>query len=134
MKIGELAKIAGCKTVTIRFYERKGLLRQGSRSDANYRLYGELDVQRLAFIKNCRALGLGLREIARLIEIQSDPAVDCSDVNTCLDKHLQEVDDQMQALKQLRSDLARLRRRCMTPGASSGCGVLTALVAEELKH
>lgn len=134
MKIGELAKIAGCKTVTIRFYERKGLLRQGNRSDANYRLYSDLDIQRLVFIKNCRSLGLGLGEISRLIEIQSDPEVDCSDVNACLDKHLQEVDDQMQALKELRSDLARLRRRCVTPGASYECGVLTALVTEELKH
>lgn len=133
MRIGELAKTAGCKAATIRFYERKGLLQQGRRSEANYRLYSATDIQRLMFIKKCRSLDLGLREIARLIEIQCDPSVDCSDVNACLDRHLQEIEQQMQALKHLKSDLTRLRRRCVKPGASSQCGVLTALVTEESK-
>ncbi len=80
MNIGDLAKATGCQTVTIRFYERKGLLRAPSRSDANYRTYSEQDVARLTFIRNCRALGLTLREIAHLIAIQDNPALPCDEV------------------------------------------------------
>jgi Cd(II)/Pb(II)-responsive transcriptional regulator len=132
MKIGELAKAAGCQTVTVRFYERKGLLGAASRSDSNYRVYGMQDLERLMFIRNCRSLGLTLREIERLVAIHDDPTVQCDDVNACLDKHLDEVDRQMEALKRLKKELKQLRRRCMVPGASSTCGVLSALVSEPI--
>ena len=39
MKIGELAKLAGCPVETIRYYERQGLLPAPARSGGNYRLY-----------------------------------------------------------------------------------------------
>jgi Cd(II)/Pb(II)-responsive transcriptional regulator len=130
MKIGELAKAAGCQPVTIRFYERKGLLGAAQRTDANYRLYGTRDLERLLFIRNCRSLGLTLQEIERLVEIHDNPTVDCSDVNACLDKHLIEVANQMKALQALQEQLTRLRTRCAVPGASSGCGVLSALANE----
>lgn len=127
MKIGELAKAADCQTVTVRFYERKGLLGAAARSDSNYRMYGKQDLERLLFIRNCRSLGLTLPEIQRLVEIHDNPSVDCTDVNTCLDKHLDEVEKQMQTLTQLQEELRRLRSRCAVPGASAGCGVLAAL-------
>jgi len=130
VKIGELAKAAGCQTVTVRFYEQKGLLKPASRSDANYRSYGAKDLERLLFIRNCRSLGLALQEIERLVEIRDDPALDCSDVNACLDRHLDEVEKQIIALQQLKKDLRSLRNRCPIPGASSGCGVLSALTGE----
>lgn len=40
MKIGELAKKAGCRVETVRYYEREGLLPAPARSEGNYRLYG----------------------------------------------------------------------------------------------
>lgn len=127
MKIGELAKAADCQTVTIRFYERKGLLGAAGRSESNYRVYGPQELERLLFIRNCRSLGLMLPEIERLVLIHDNPSVDCTDVNTCLDRHLEEVEKQMRALSQLQGELRRLRSRCAFPGASSGCGVLAAL-------
>lgn len=127
MNIGDLAKAAGCQTVTIRFYERKGLLQAPTRSGANYRTYSEQDVTRLTFIRNCRALGLTLREIARLIAIQDNPALPCDEVNAYLDQHLADVQQQKKALASLEQDLKRLRERCPAPTTSSGCGVLNEL-------
>lgn len=128
MRIGELAHAASCQTVTVRFYERKGLMGPPERSNSNYRVYGTKDLERLLFIRNCRSLGLTLPEIERLVEIHDNPVLDCSDVNACLDMHLEEVAKQMHALKLLQGELRRLRSRCAVPGASSGCGVLAALV------
>jgi len=41
LKIGEVAKRAGCTVKTVRFYEARGLLPPPARSAAGYRLYGE---------------------------------------------------------------------------------------------
>lgn len=133
MKIGELAKAAGCQTVTIRFYERKGLLGSAARTESNYRVYGEQDLERLVFIRNCRTLGLTLKEITRLVAIQEDPALHCDDVNVCLDDHLVDVHRQMQALRLLEAQLKRLRSSFMSPGTSPDCGVLAALTNESLE-
>lgn len=127
MNIGSLAKAADCQTVTIRFYERKGLLRAPARSGGNYRTYSQEDIARLTFIRNCRAIGLTLREIARLIAIQDNPALPCGEVNAYLDQHLIEVQQQKKALESLEQDLKRLRERCPAPTTSSGCGVLSEL-------
>lgn len=132
MKIGALANAAGCQTVTIRFYEQQGLLDSVARSESNYRVYGERDLERLVFIRNCRTLGLTLKEITRLVAIQDDPTLDCDVVNACIDEHLADVSRQMQALRLLKAQLKRLRSRCMMPGASSDCGVLAALTNESL--
>lgn len=133
MQIGELAKVAGCQTVTIRFYERKGLLGSTARTESNYRVYGEQDLERLVFIRDCRTLGLTLKEITRLVAIQDEPALRCDDVNACVDDHRADVHRQMQALRLLEAQLKRLRSSCMSPGASSDCGVLAALTNESLE-
>ena len=54
VKIGELAKMTGCQVVTIRYYEKEGLLKRPERTERNYRLYGDEDIARLRFIRHCR--------------------------------------------------------------------------------
>ena len=60
-KIGELARHVGCRVVTIRYYEKEGLLRSPERTAGNYRLYDETDVERLRFIQRCRSLDMSLK-------------------------------------------------------------------------
>jgi len=66
MKIGELAARAGCDVQTVRFYEREGLLEEPEREASGYRRYGERHVERVKFIRHCRALDLPLNEIRPL--------------------------------------------------------------------
>lgn len=133
MKIGEIARAAGCQTVTVRFYESKGLVGSPMRSQSNYRVYNEEDLERLMFIRNCRALGLAIEEIARLIDLQKNPELQCNDVNQLIDEHLLDVEKQMQALHALQDQLRSLRRRCAIPRTSGECGVLHALALERFK-
>ena len=58
MKIGELAQVAQCTVETVRYYEKAGLLAPPARTAANYRSYGNAHVDRLRFIRNCRALDM----------------------------------------------------------------------------
>lgn len=64
VKIGELAKMTGCQVVTIRYYEKEGLLKRPERTERNYRLYGEEDMARLRFIRHCRQHGMSLTRSA----------------------------------------------------------------------
>jgi DNA-binding transcriptional MerR regulator len=63
MKIGELAKLAHCDVETIRYYERIGLLAEPPRTEAGYRAYSEEHTESLRFIRQCRALHMGLADI-----------------------------------------------------------------------
>ena len=59
-RIGDFANKAGVTVRTIRYYDRIGLLRPTSRSDANQRLYSELDFARLQQILTLKLIGLSL--------------------------------------------------------------------------
>ena len=50
LKIGELAQLLGVEAQTIRNYERQGLLRPLTHSEAGHRLYGQEEVARAHFI------------------------------------------------------------------------------------
>ena len=56
MKIGDLATATDTSVESIRYYEREGLLPAPARTQGNYRAYDALHVQRLQFIRRCRAL------------------------------------------------------------------------------
>ncbi|HGH3625773.1 TPA: MerR family DNA-binding transcriptional regulator, partial [Acinetobacter baumannii] len=47
MKIGELSEKTSCSVLTIRFYEKEGLIPQPDRTQGNYRLYTEDYIDRL---------------------------------------------------------------------------------------
>jgi Cd(II)/Pb(II)-responsive transcriptional regulator len=127
MKIGELAKTAQTQTETIRYYEREGLLPEAARTSANYRIYDESHVQRLAFIRHCRSLDMTLAEIRALLNFKDAPAGSCDDVNTLLDEHISHVATRIRELKALEKDLRVLREQCASGQAAGDCGILSGL-------
>ena len=50
LKIGELSKKTSCSVLTIRFYEKEGLIPEPERTEGNYRLYDVGYVERIKFI------------------------------------------------------------------------------------
>lgn len=127
MKIGELATRTGCRVVTIRYYEREGLLPEPARSEANYRLYGEPHVERLAFIRHCRALDMTLDEIRALLDCHDHPAQSCQRANVLIDEHLSHVEARIAQLQALEETLVALRARCQGQRPAAECGILNAL-------
>ena len=88
LKIGELARRAGCPAETIRYYEREGLLAQPARTAGNYRVYSSTHMERLSFIRNCRSLDMTLDEIRQLLRVQELPQENCEAAHRLLDEHL----------------------------------------------
>jgi DNA-binding transcriptional MerR regulator len=71
MRIGELARKAGVNVQTIRFYERRRLLREPARTTAGYRNYEPGDLDSLVFIKWCQPLGFTLKEVRQLLRLHA---------------------------------------------------------------
>ena len=77
IRIGELAQRTRCEVVTIRYYEKEGLLPAPARSSGNFRLYGDAHIERLQFIRHCRSLDMTLSEVRALLGLRDNPTQDC---------------------------------------------------------
>lgn len=71
LRIEQVAARTGLTKRTLRYYEEIGLLAPPSRTEGNYRLYHEDDIQRLERIKRLKdLLGFSLAEIRELASIE----------------------------------------------------------------
>lgn len=127
LKIGELAARTDCPVETIRYYEREALLPEPTRSQGNYRLYGDSHVERLQFIRHCRSLDMTLDEVRSLLQFRDAPEDNCGEVNALLDKHIGHVAQRISELKKLQTQLKSLRAQCDTAQAVKDCGILQGL-------
>ena len=127
MKIGELARETGCKVVTIRYYEKEGLLAEPARTEGNYRRYGREDLERLKFIRHCRKHDMKLGEIRKLLAFRDHPRHDCTWVTELIDGHIRSVDARIQSLEHLKRHLEQLRRRCAGGQSGETCGIMQGL-------
>ncbi len=80
--IGQLAKLAGVTTRTLRYYDQIGLLKPTRTSEAGYRLYDSAGVDALQQILFYRALGVGPDEIKSIMNAPS------FDRQNALEEHL----------------------------------------------
>ncbi len=127
LRIGELARRTQCQTETIRFYERERLLPAPTRTAGNYRLYGRAHIERLAFIRNCRALDMTLDEIRQLLRFRDLPQDGCHAAHALLDEHVAHVAARIAELQQLKRQLQALQRQCQPARADQACGILGEL-------
>ncbi|MCS6116984.1 Cd(II)/Pb(II)-responsive transcriptional regulator [Shewanella baltica] len=127
IKIGDLAKRSGCEVVTIRYYEKEGLLPKPARSGGNFRLYNDVHIESLQFIRHCRSLDMSLSVIRVLLRLRENPTEDCGEVNARLDSHIQQVNVRVEALLRLRQYLLLLRRQCSGTRSVQACGILHEL-------
>lgn len=129
MKIGELAHIAQTTVETVRYYEKEGLLPETARTAGNFRVYGPTHLERLRFIRNCRALDMSHEEIRSLLGLADQPAQGCGAINAVFDQHIAHVDERIRELNHLKAQLTGLRQRCQTERAVDACGILQGLAA-----
>ena len=118
LRIQEVSAALGLTTRTLRYYEELGLLKPAARSEGDYRLYDEDDLERLRFIKGLRDdAGFSLAEIGQLLEddearernrdrfrTTSDPA----ERRAILDDALGRVDRQVNSLRTKMGRLAEM--------------------------
>jgi Cd(II)/Pb(II)-responsive transcriptional regulator len=132
VKIGELARQAGCPVETVRYYEREGLLQAALRDPINnYRHYDSIHLERLMFIRRCRALDMTHDEIRVLLQARSQPDADCGTVNALINAHLHHVQARIRELNLLEKQLSELQSHCNVNHATRDCGILRELEQAE---
>jgi MerR family mercuric resistance operon transcriptional regulator len=125
LTIGALASDAGVNVETIRFYERKGLLNQPARHSSGYRQYPSEDSNRIRFIKRAQDLGFTLKEIAELLELNTDPGATCGDMRGQTERKLDEVEAKIKDLMRMKKSLKRLVDACgENKKAAQSCRIL----------
>src|SRR4030095_3066108 len=123
VSIGELAKTASTKVVTIRYYERVGLLPTPPRTSGNYRAYDREHVSQLRFIRRCRDLGFTIDQIRDLLRMSSRKEQDCTEVDRLAAAHLAAVESKIADLNRLAAELRRLNKCCEGGGRIADCRI-----------
>ncbi len=126
-KISALAEKTGLSTDTIRFYEKKALIRPSLRGENNYRYYDEDAYKKLIFIKHCRDLDISIQEIIELNELLKHPEGNCHVVNQMVDQHLVDVEQKISALLTFRKQLTELRQSCSSENTIEHCQIIKRL-------
>lgn len=124
--IGRLAAASGCKVQTIRWYEEIGLLPIAPRSAGNQRLYGQAALDRLLFIRHARGLGFPLDAVRDLLRLADAPDQPCADADVIARRQLTEVEQRLQRLQSLKTELERMIRQC-AGGRIADCRVIESL-------
>jgi DNA-binding transcriptional MerR regulator len=124
--IGELSRRTGVKVPTIRYYEQMRLMEAPERSDGNQRRYGKPELERLAFIRHARDLGLAIDSIRELIELSNHPEMPCADADRIAKEQLASVRERITRLRKLESELERIAT-CCTGETVGDCYVIRAL-------
>jgi MerR family transcriptional regulator, mercuric resistance operon regulatory protein len=112
---------------TIRYYQRRGLLktppRAGSASrGSRIRQYGEEDLRRLHFIRKAQMSGFTLEQIAELIAL--DATADRARARALAKDRITALDTKIGELQKARQALSRLSTECAS--SKGPCPILSA--------
>jgi MerR family mercuric resistance operon transcriptional regulator len=125
LTIGGLSAAGGVGVETVRFYQRRGLLRSPTRN-GGVRRYDSSDVRRLRFIRQAQAAGFTLAEIKELLAL--DAGEDRARARELAAGRIDALDARIAELQSARSALKKLADAC---GASSAgpCPILASFEA-----
>ena len=124
--IGELGMATETKVVTIRYYERIGLLPEPLRTSGNYREYSPEHLNRLSFIRRARDLGFSLSQVRGLLSLADQGERPCEAVDAIAREHLAQVDRKIADLAALRRELDSIIGQC-GHGTVAECRIIEAL-------
>jgi DNA-binding transcriptional MerR regulator len=124
--IGDLSRHTGVKVSTVRYYEQMGLLEAPERSAGNQRRFGKKELERLAFIRHARDLGLTIDSIRQLIDLSGHADRPCADADRIAKEQLASVRERIARLQKLEKELERIAT-CCTGETVEDCYVIRAL-------
>lgn len=124
--IGELAKKAEVNVETVRFYQRRNLLRHPVKPFNGIRHYTERDAQRIRFIKQGQKLGFTLDEVAELLSL--DDGRYCREAKEIALRKLNLIRERIEGLRMMETALSNLVEDCTSNTDSVSCPIIIALL------
>ena len=129
--ISDLAKKTQLSSDTIRFYEKKQLIKASFRAENNYKYYDDETLKRLIFIKRCRSLDMTLHEISQLTEQIQYPKKGCKIIDQLIEEHIQHIETKIKELTSFKSQLYELRQSCTSNTTIDHCQIVKNLGKSE---
>ena len=114
LRIGDVAERSAVSVDTLRFYERRGLIRPIARRASGYREYEPEVIQLVRFIRRAQALGFTLTEVEELVRLREGAwAGDApAQLREAAVTKVRDIDQRVRDLRRLRGALAQLISAC----------------------
>ncbi|TAN02445.1 MAG: Hg(II)-responsive transcriptional regulator [Rhodanobacteraceae bacterium] len=125
LTIGAFARTAGVNVETIRFYQRRGILRQPAKPYGGIRRYGAADVARLRFVKSAQYLGFNLDEIGDLLRLED--GTHCREASVLAELKLRSVREKLAGLARMETALSGLVKACHARKGNVSCPLIASL-------
>ena len=135
-KRGQLAKLTGCNSETIRYYEKIKLLPELTRGSNGYRYYNNDHLQRLGFIMKSKSLGFSNDNIRELLDLSRGIGQHTrAEVKTLTENHLEQVRQRLCDLKKIETTLSKILHQCDGANESADhCPILLSLFNQNLSE
>ncbi len=124
---GVLAKQSGVNAETIRYYEKIELMPEPERTSGGHRIYKEVHLQRLCFIRRCREMGFTLEEIRELLSLVDREQVSCDHVQQITQDHVVSIRQKIKDLQRMQGTLRHLAKQCSGENVPE-CPIIEALL------
>jgi MerR family mercuric resistance operon transcriptional regulator len=124
LTIGHIARSAGVHIETVRYYQRRGLVSLPPKRVRGFRYYTPATASRVRFIKRAQSLGMSLKEVQRLLKLDSKGA--CKESRSLAAEKLALVESKLVDLAKLRDVLKGLVAACDRPHGAS-CPIIEQL-------
>ncbi len=125
--ISRLAAEAGVNVETVRYYERRGLIRQPTTPSSGWRHYDNDALLGIRFIKRAQKLGFSLDDIEEMLALRgSRSEARCGKTRERAQRKLAEIESRLADLRAMREALETLAASCgsLDPGV---CPLIDAL-------
>ena len=108
MQSGELARLAGLSSDTLRHYERLGLVPKPPRTSGGYRDYPSHTLERVRLIRRALSVGFSLPELTSILKIRDLGGVPCRRVRSIAESKLTQVKEKIRELVAMRKQLEQI--------------------------
>ena len=125
MTIGRLAKLAGVNVETVRYYQRRGLLREPSKPAGGQRRYPTAVLQQIGFIRRAQQLGFSLEEVKSLMDLAD--ARDSREARAIAERKYESLGARIVQLNGMRRQLKRLMAACERRAKGEPCPLIAEL-------
>jgi len=129
MRIGQLAAQTAVSLQTIRYYERRGLLKKPRRLSSGYRDYSPQEATIVGFIKRSQHSGFTLKEIGTILRLLSTHSLSAVEARTGVENKIREIDERIQSLQVIRNKLSESLKTCECSDGRTLCPTLKSVAA-----
>ena len=126
MNIGSAAKLSGLTVKSVRYYSDIGLVKPVTNEKNSYRDYNHDDVAKLSFVGKARKFNFSIKECKDLLLLYEDKNRSSKEVKNLTLEKINEIDQKLNELSDLRKQLSHLAENCQGNGRPD-CPILDEL-------